>query len=48
MQPSPQTASFSMPESPCEIEHSLRAEELAYQAVTVASILLVLGSLWIF
>jgi len=30
------------------MEHSHHAEELAYEAMTVLAILLVLGSLWLF
>ena len=48
MQLFPQTASISMHVPPCEIEHPHQAEDWAYQAMTVAAILLVLGSLWVF
>ena len=48
MQPSPQLASISMPAPADEIERPRPTEERVYQAVTVAAILLVLGSLWVF
>ena len=48
MQPSPQTASISMPAPPVEQARSGQTEDWVYQAVTVAAILLVLGSLWVF
>jgi hypothetical protein len=37
-----------MPESGVGQTHSRHTEELAYQAVTVAAILMVLAGLWIF
>jgi hypothetical protein len=48
MQTSPQTASSYLQVPPCGIERVRQMDDLAYQAMTVASILLVLGSLWIF
>jgi len=48
MQPSPQTASISMPAPPAEQACSGQSEDRVYQAVTVAAILLVLLSLWVF
>ena len=47
----PQTASNSLPSLPAlqgASPHSRRAEELAYQGLTVAAMLLLLGSLWVF
>jgi len=37
-----------MPASPAEVECSPQNEDLTYQAMTVAAILLVLASLWVF
>jgi hypothetical protein len=48
MQSFPQTASISMPAPPVEQARSGLNEDWVYQAVTVAAILLVLGSLWVF
>jgi len=48
MQPSSQTASISMPAPPVEQTRSGQPEDRVYQAVTVAAILLVLVSLWVF
>jgi hypothetical protein len=48
MQPSPQSASVSVHASPGEIERSFHNDDLIYQVVTIAAILLVLGSLWVF
>jgi hypothetical protein len=48
MQTSPQAASISMPAFTGGRAHSLHPEDLAYQAMTVAAVLLVLGSLWVF
>jgi hypothetical protein len=48
MQPSPQTASASMPKPDNGLGQPSQAEDRVYQAVTVAAILLVLGSLWVF
>jgi len=46
MQPSPQ--SVSMQDSRGESERSLQNNDLSYQAMTIAAILLVLASLWVF
>jgi len=43
---SPQTASLPAPGG--DSSPSQRADDLAYQAVTVAAILLLLASLWVF
>jgi fructose-1-phosphate kinase PfkB-like protein len=48
MQPSSQTASISMPAPPIEQARFGQTEDRVYQAVTVAAILLLLGSLWVF
>lgn len=48
MQTSPPTASTSMPASGGEQARSRQVEDLVYQAVTVAAILMVLGSIWVF
>jgi len=48
MQSSPQSASVSVHTPPGEIERSLHNDDLIYQVVTVAAILLVLASLWVF
>jgi hypothetical protein len=48
MQISTQSAFISMPVPSCEIENSRQMDDLAYHAMTVAAILLVLGSLWVF
>jgi len=48
MQSSPQSASVSMHDSPGEIDRSLLNDDRTYQAVTVAAILLILASLWVF
>ena len=45
---SPQTASASLPASGGGSSPSQKADDLAYQAVTVAAILLLLASLWVF
>jgi hypothetical protein len=44
----PQTASSCLPALPGTSPRSGRAEELAYQSLTVAAMLLLLGSLWVF
>jgi hypothetical protein len=47
----PQSASNALPSLPDLQEpssRSRRAEDLAYQSLTVAAILLLLGSLWVF
>jgi len=43
-----QSAFVPIPSPAGEIGRSIQSEERAYQAVTVAAILLVLGSLWVF
>jgi hypothetical protein len=48
MQSSPQTASASLQASDEEFTPSRRADDLTYQFVTVAAILLLLASLWVF
>jgi hypothetical protein len=48
MQFTPLTASVSMPVHTGEQEQSQQTEDLAYQAMTVVAILLVLASIWIF
>jgi hypothetical protein len=48
MQPSPQKAVTSMPQPAGALEQPSQTEDRVYQAVTVAAILLVLGSLWVF
>jgi hypothetical protein len=47
MQPSPHSDQVLLPSS-AESPQSLKREDLAYQAMTVAAILLVLTSLWVF
>lgn len=48
MQDSTQSAPATLPTpAPARLANSNR-EDLAYQAVTVAAILLLLGSLWVF
>jgi hypothetical protein len=48
MQSSPQSAPAFLPAAAEASTPSRKREDLAYQAVTVAAILLVLGSLWLF
>ncbi len=48
MQATPQIASASLPAPAEEAVQPRKAEDLAYQAVTIAAILLLLGSLWLF
>jgi hypothetical protein len=48
MQSTSQVFSVSAHASPDEQARSLQIDNLAYQAVTIAAILLVLGSLWVF
>jgi hypothetical protein len=48
MQSSPESASATMPASAADSTQSRRADDLVYQAVTVAAILLLLASLWVF
>jgi hypothetical protein len=48
MQPTPQIASNPLPPSRQGLLRSRPSEDVVYQIVTVAAILLVLGSLWVF
>jgi hypothetical protein len=48
MQTSPQAASPSVPTRNDPPTVSSRHADLVYQAVTVAAVLLLLGSLWVF
>jgi len=48
MQPSPQSASTQLPQTSPEAANAYRKEDLVYQVVTVAAILLVLCTLWLF
>jgi hypothetical protein len=48
MQPSPQSASTSLPEAPGRMNTPRQTEDLVYQAMTVAAIVVVLCSLWRF
>jgi hypothetical protein len=48
MQSDFQSASTFLPASSAEFPYSRKTEDRIYQAFTVASILLVLASLWIF
>jgi hypothetical protein len=49
MQPSPNTVSYpSLPDSLAENLTAPQSEDRVYQAFTIAAILLVLGSIWIF
>lgn len=48
MQPSPQPASSILPVKAAGSAPSRGCEEYVYQAVTIASILLVLVSVWVF
>jgi hypothetical protein len=48
MQPSSQSASVSMRTSAVAVEFPRANDDWAYQAFTVAAILLVLASLWVF
>lgn len=48
MQPSPQTAYRPMQACGSRLSRSRKPDELVYEAVTVAAILAVLGSLWVF
>jgi hypothetical protein len=43
-----QTVSTALPESDLSLDPSPQPADRVYQVVTVAAILLVLGSLWIF
>jgi hypothetical protein len=48
MQSSPQSAPTRLPSAAAAETQSRRREDLAYQALTVAAIVLVLCSLWVF
>ncbi|MGA2351394.1 MAG: hypothetical protein ABSF70_13245 [Terracidiphilus sp.] len=48
MQPSAQTLFIPMPVPADGTDHPEQTEDWAYQAMTVAAILLVLVSLWVF
>jgi hypothetical protein len=48
MQSSPQSANPCLPPAPAAETQSRKREDLAYQAVTVAAILLLLCSVWVF
>ncbi|MGA7856883.1 MAG: hypothetical protein WCA11_03090 [Terracidiphilus sp.] len=48
MEHSPQSASPDLPSNGAGITRAIRSEDLAYQAVTVGAILLVLASVWVF
>jgi hypothetical protein len=48
MEPSPQSASSTLPDAGDVFMRALRREDLAYQAVTVGAILIVLASMWVF
>lgn len=48
MNPIPPTATAPLTGSADEVKTFRRRDDLAYQAVTVAAILLVLGSVWLF
>jgi len=48
MQTSPQSACTPLPAVAESTIPSRRSEDLIYQAVTVAAILMLLGSLWVF
>jgi len=48
MHPSPQSASTDLPMKDNRAESSGRAADVVYQTVTIAAMLLLLGSLWVF
>ncbi|MGP8268469.1 MAG: hypothetical protein ACLQLH_00225 [Terracidiphilus sp.] len=48
MQTSPQSASTSLPELTGVLANSQRQRDLAYQAMTIAAMLVLLCSLWAF
>jgi hypothetical protein len=48
MQSSPQTASTSLPEQASRMDRSSQSADFVYQSVTIAAMLLLLGSLWVF
>jgi len=48
MQPSPEFASIALPMASDPIEVSRHLADRVYQVVTIAAMLLLLGSLWVF
>jgi hypothetical protein len=48
MQPSPQTGCASLPSSTGGLREPRNADYLTYQVVTIAAMLLLLVSLWVF
>jgi hypothetical protein len=48
MHPQTNTASHPLPPSRKGSQHTRPAEDVVYQIVTVAAILIVLGTLWVF
>jgi hypothetical protein len=48
MQPTPQIASQPMPKSSNGFLRDRPVEDVVYQIVTLAAILIVMGSLWLF
>ena len=48
MQPTPQSAPASLQKSSGIASPARKPEDLAYQAVTIAAILLVLTTMWVF
>ena len=48
MQPSPQSATSTLPSSDGGLAQCRRCSYVVYQAMTVAAILLVLVSMWVF
>jgi hypothetical protein len=48
MQSSPQSAPTGLPSAAAAETQSRKREDLAYQAVTIAAILLILCSVWVF
>ena len=48
MQSSPQIASSPLPVQVSRMDHTRQPADLVYQTVTIAAMLLLLGSLWLF
>jgi len=48
MEPSSESVASSLPATGSGLRQSRRYEDIAYQAVTIGAILLVLGSVWVF
>ena len=48
MQSSPQSASTSLPVQASRMDRSSQPADIVYQTVTIAAMLLLLGSLWLF